>query len=67
MTRTCGRRLVADGVTRPSADPLHAAFRLVGTLPGAFQHQRLGKVDALVQIENQLEQTDQSHLGQIFT
>jgi predicted N-acetyltransferase YhbS len=31
-------------------------FQLVGTLPGAFRHQRLGYVDALVMIQQLLEE-----------
>jgi L-amino acid N-acyltransferase YncA len=30
-------------------------FQLVGTLPGAFRHQRLGYVDALVMVQSLLE------------
>ena len=30
-------------------------FRVVGTLPGAFRHQRLGYVDALVMVQSLLE------------
>jgi L-amino acid N-acyltransferase YncA len=31
-------------------------FQIVGTLPGAFRHQRLGYVDALVMIQQLLEE-----------
>jgi GNAT superfamily N-acetyltransferase len=31
-------------------------FRIVGTLPGAFRHQRLGFVDALVMVQSLVEE-----------
>jgi hypothetical protein len=30
-------------------------FQVVGTLPGAFRHQRLGYVDALVMVQSLVE------------
>ena len=31
-------------------------FRIVGTLPGAFRHRRLGYVDALVMMQQLVEE-----------